>query len=122
MAPLSSESNHLLAPPAIPIVAGLDNCSEEADSDSLVAALVVSEEALDVSMTTDPLLPDKVSLCVVDAVTVAGEEYVDPGTVGFVSRILKSDSCQRTWIAKTKSVGSVATHLLYDDDVSVRHE
>lgn len=54
--------------------------------------------------------------------TVAGEEYVDPGTVGFVSRILKSDSCQRTWIAKTKSVGSVATHLLYDDVASVRHE
>lgn len=73
-------------------------------------------------MTTDPLLPDEASLCVVDAVTVAGEEYVDPGTVGFVSRILKSDSCQRTWIAKTKSVGSVATHLLYDDVVSVRHE
>lgn len=106
----------------MPNVAGLDNCPKSFDSDSLAAASVVSEEALDVSIITDPLLPDEPSLDVVDAVTLAGEENVDPGTVGFVSRILKSDSCQRTWIAKTKSVGSVATHLLYDDVASVRHE
>lgn len=61
MTPSSIDCDHLLAPTAIPIVALLES-AEAAASDSLVAALVVSEEALDVSMTTDPLLPDEASL------------------------------------------------------------
>jgi hypothetical protein len=49
------------------------------------------------------------------AVVVDGAEYVDPGTVGSVARMLRSDSCQRTWRAKASSEASVVcTHLLYE--------
>lgn len=114
---------HSLAPTAIPIVAWLDNRSDVADPDAAVA-VAEFEAALDVLMATNPLLVGEAPLCVVDADTVAGDENVDPGTVGFVSRILKSDSCQRTWMAKARShqSASVVIHLLYADAVLVRHE
>lgn len=49
--------------------------------------------------TTVGLLPEEAPFSVVDidaAVDVAGVENLDPGTVGSVWSMLRSDSCQRT--------------------------
>lgn len=68
----------------------------------------------DVSVATWALPPE-------EALPRVSEENFDPGTVGFVSSMLKSESFQRTCMPNTKSSASVAIHLLYDDSVPVRH-
>lgn len=96
-------------PMAIPIIVldGNPSSDPEPETGSLFCALVVPEdEDGDGAFVLLPVLP---------GVAVAIAEYVDPGTVGSVARMLRSDSCQRTWRAKASSDASVVcTHLLYE--------
>lgn len=114
-------TRHLLAPAAIPIVAAPDNPPEVATLE-LIAAAEVEDAASIVSWACTVVVPPEDAPFLVDeAADVACAEKLDPGTVGFVCRILKSDSCQRTCMPNTKSLASVvATHLLYEDDAPVR--
>ena len=82
----------------------------EAGSSFWAAVLLEDDDGVGESI----LLPEAAVLCTDDGVAVAveGAEYVDPGAVGSVARMLRSDSCQRTWRAKASSEPSVVwTHL-----------
>lgn len=103
------------------MVAELDNPPEVEDEDEDSARDVPVEFAEVSLVVAVELLPGEGSPCVVDAVVLTVAETEDPGTVGLVSSILRSDCCQRTWMPNTRSsVSDVATHLLYDDTVPVR--
>lgn len=105
-------------PTAMPITVPDDNPSPPAEPWSSFWATVVLEDDDGVgALFVIVLVPDVAVLFMVPAVAVAvavdGAEYVDPGTVGSVARMLRSDSCQRTWRAKASSeLSVVCTHLL----------